>query len=107
MNLQAHSSTTRLARKSKPTARALRVRAVGSLDGWHFIITNTDGQIVARNLGALPAYYAGLRGSPATATLYALAQAARWIARHEPQSHVAMICTEPRANTGAKVRRAA
>jgi hypothetical protein len=85
----------------------LRVRSVGSLDGWHFIITDTTGQLVARNLGALPLYYSGLRWTPATATFYALALAARRIARNEPQSHVAMICTEPRASVSAKVRRAA
>src|ERR1044071_55581 len=90
--------------KPKPQARALRVRAVGSIDGWHFIVADTGGQIVVRHLGALPAYYAGLRCSQATATLYALAQAARWLQSHEPQSHVAMICTTPRADTGAKVR---
>jgi hypothetical protein len=98
--------------KPKPHARALRIRCVGDLAsaGWFFIITNTDGQPVARNLGALPAYYAGLRWSPATATLYALAMAARWVARFEPQSRVVMICAEPRASVSAnsaKVRRAA
>jgi hypothetical protein len=85
------------------------VRAVGDLAsaGWFFIITDTGDQIVARNLGALPAYYGGLRWSSLSANLYALAQAARWIAAHEPHSRVVMICTTPRADTGAKARRAA
>jgi hypothetical protein len=87
----------------------LRVRAVGSLNpaSWWYVITDENRPVIARDMGFLPAYYDGLRWSPATATLYALAQAKRFIDAQEPQNRVTMICTEPRTEQGRGTRWAA
>lgn len=76
---------------AKPTRQRLRVRAVGTMAGWYFIIADYESRTVLhRDIGQLPD---GFNFNPDTATLYALANAARWIAGNLPGAIVSIVNT--------------
>jgi hypothetical protein len=91
-----------------PKRPRLRLRAVGGRNGWHFVIEDANRLPVASDFGNYPSYP---YWTDEARTLFALAQAWRWLAlRHpgdSPESLVSMTCTEPRREAQAKGRAAA
>jgi len=88
----------------------LRVYALGTLSGWLFRISDHQRLPVASDFGLLPD---GFPFDADSAQLFALAQAARYISKHLPNTYVSTICTVPRkvsttsAVVGLRARRAA
>jgi hypothetical protein len=84
--------TTKPEKLNASNRRDLRVRAFGNLDGWVFFIHSAvDRLLLSRDFGQLPSDYQ--HWNQHSATLYSLAQAQRYIAKHFPDSRVVMICT--------------
>jgi hypothetical protein len=71
--------------------------------GWHFII-DEDRKPIAADFGSLPA---GYTFTDQTATLFALAQAHRYIERCLPGARVVCTCVTPRRTTFNAGRRVA
>ena len=70
----------------------LRVRAVGNRQGWYYVI-DQDHRPIAADFGPLPS---GYKFTDETATMFALAQAHRYIGRHLPGARVVITCVTPR-----------
>lgn len=77
-------------RQSPHRAQRLRVRAIGTLAGWSFRVSDDLTRLpISLDFGTYPAW---AHWDDATRTLYALAQAARRIRRDMPDAVVVMAC---------------
>jgi len=93
-----------IAYKAQARPRGLRVYACANLrsNTWQFEISDVERNVIAWQLSALPT---GYRWTEATAQLYALAQAARYIAEYQPDSRIVAVCTTPRRLRGRGTQR--
>jgi len=69
---------------------AIRVRAYGDLNGWYFVISDTNRNVLTSDFGPLPR---GFKFNESTALLFSLAQASRCVDAKFPACRVVMINT--------------